>query len=165
MTTTSTFTGIVTVLTTCVAASTTALATITGVSTTSTVITFTLGIPISSLLESVIVRTQTFDRGNPVHCPATEACRLECGVYNYVMVILAYVVGLLKLVYSLEKWPDSPETTTFSTNSSATISSSPPYPRLPYTIEAAFTAVEEVEEEKVVFSVGSLATYLGCDPE
>ncbi|KAG5570998.1 hypothetical protein H5410_060764 [Solanum commersonii] len=29
----------------------------------------------------------------------------------------------------------------------------------------AFTAAEEVEEEEVVFSVGSLATLLGCDPK
>uniref|UniRef100_M1DI54 Uncharacterized protein n=1 Tax=Solanum tuberosum TaxID=4113 RepID=M1DI54_SOLTU len=43
--------------------------------------------------------------------------------------------------------PDSPETTTSSTNSSATISSFLPYPRLSYTIDAEFTAAEEVEEE------------------
>ncbi|KAG5571002.1 hypothetical protein H5410_060768 [Solanum commersonii] len=94
MTTTSTFTGIATVLTTCVATTTTASATIT------------------------------------------------------------------------VKWPDSPETTTFSTNSLPPYLQSPPYPRLPYTIEAAFTtAAEEVDEEEVVFSVASLTTFLGCDLE
>ncbi|KAG5570999.1 hypothetical protein H5410_060765 [Solanum commersonii] len=37
--------------------------------------------------------------------------------------------------------------------------------RLLYTIEAKFTAAEELEEEEVVFSVASFATLLGCDPK